>query len=77
MTKKELYLKAFMHFEEGKEYDIPDAIPQGYSARGFSSPMKFKFLGTVGNDNLFQFRANPGGWTVSLSPVQLMKVMWL
>ena len=75
MTKKELFLKAFIHFEEGKEYDIPDAIPQGYTSRGFSAPMRFKFLGSVGNGNLFQFQAKPGGWTVSLCPVQLTGVM--
>lgn len=76
MTRKELELRATLHFVEGKEYDIPDAVPPGYTTRGFAKPMKFKFLGTVGNGNLFQFQANPGGWTVSLSPVQLMGVMW-
>ena len=70
MTPQELYLKTMKLFTPNEMYKLDFCVPQGFNKEG----IMFKFVGTVGEGKLFQFKAVPGGWTVSLSPIQLVGV---
>ena len=57
-------------FHTGELYELPHCNPCKESLK-----ILFEFVGKVGNTKyqLYQFKAVPGGWTVSLSPVQLLE----
>ncbi len=44
-------------------YDIPQCI---------SPKTAFRYVGTAGEGTMFKFVAEPGDWTVTLSPAQLL-----
>ena len=53
-------------FHTGELYELPHCNPCKQELK-----VLFEFVGMVGNGTKKQFKAVPGGWTVSLSPVQL------
>jgi len=67
-----------------KIYKIPNAIPHtgalkyAYDKRltDITQEILFEFIGMTGNDTKLQFKAIPGGWTITLAPEQLMSVVF-
>ena len=64
--------EAVKYFKKGETYELPFAL----SGAGASKvDALFEYLGTAGNNTKLQFREIHGGWTVTLAPHQLERVI--
>ena len=68
ITTEFLYLKAKEQYKQGERYKLGVWSSKG-TAQEFN--VEFEFVGLVGDNKLFQFKAIPGGWTLTLSPLQI------
>ena len=59
-------------FTIGEKYELP--LPVCYGANSGNIDIEFEYVGTVGNNTKLQFREIHGGWTVTLAPIQLLRM---
>jgi len=70
MIPKKLHEAAIAYFTLNSRCKLPMCVPSRGQSQ--SEPIEFDYVGTVGNRSMLQFKAVPGGWTVTLSPQQLL-----
>ena len=66
MTTEDPMKRACEKFKVGELYELPFCVPPGYEQK---QRPQFRFIRVL--NNLLQFEAVPGGWSVTLSAQQL------
>ena len=74
MTREELLLDLDLTLKVGELYDLEFAIPPNFPTE---LNMFFRYMGKVGNGNLYNFRSVPGDFSVSFSANQLFNRVFL
>ena len=72
ITKAKLVRLLDDALEFGELYHLISTGNSKQSAFTEKGTILLKYTGKVGNGNLYNFEAVPGGWTISLSPLQLV-----
>ena len=62
------------YFLVGETYDLP-FVNNSLGASSTRIDSLFEYVGTAGNNTKLQFREIHGGWTVTLAPRQLERVI--